>query len=52
MDYNAFPNIGSLIGQLLATFYAEKLPVALRELPDTKDLVNKGSYILKKTKKS
>ena len=45
MDYNAFPNIGPLIGQLLATFYAEKLPVVLREILDTKDLINKGIII-------
>ena len=42
IDYNAYPNVGALIGQLLVTFYAEKLPLVLHDLPATKDLINKG----------
>merc|ERR1711970_1507033 len=41
IDYNAYPNVGALIGQLLLAFYADKLPRALNDLPITKDLINK-----------
>jgi len=41
IDYNAYPNVGALIGQLLLAFYADKLPQVLHDLPVTRDLINK-----------
>ena len=46
IDYNAYPNVGALIGQLLGTFYADKLPRVLRDFPATKDLISKGFHLV------
>ena len=44
IDYNAYPNVGRLIGQLLLTFYRDNLPLALRDLPETKSLLEQGNF--------